>query len=124
MLMHMLTCSCMVVLLLWSAHWWCDGAPAGGAGAHGARCCDGAATESLLRRSCADQLRRAQTRRAEWGASIIPPDATRRMRSQHHFFRVDLNFNVVAHSPRPPLWPRIATKLPAWLSAWLSAQSW
>jgi len=38
-----------------------------------------AATESLLRRSCADQLRRAHsarrvsTRRAEWGASIIPP---------------------------------------------------
>merc|ERR1712070_401360 len=35
------------------------------------RCCDGAATESLLRRSCADQLRRAHsarrvsTRRAE-----------------------------------------------------------
>ena len=35
------------------------------------RCCDGAATESLVRRSCADQLRRAHsarrvsTRRAE-----------------------------------------------------------
>ena len=27
------------------------------------RCCDGAATESLLRRSCADQLRRAHSAR-------------------------------------------------------------
>jgi len=63
------------------------------------RCCDGvaAATESLLRRSCADQLRRAHsarrvsTRCAEWGASIIPP-------------RVDSNFNgrgPQSHHPGP-----------------------
>ena len=51
------------------------------------RCCDVAATESLLRRSCAEQLRRAhsarrvsRTRRVEGGASIVFP-------------RVDLNFN-------------------------------
>jgi len=64
------------------------------------RCCDGAATESLLRRRCADQLRRAHsarrvsTRRAEWGASIIPAG----------WFK----FQFVAHSPRPPPcpWPR------------------
>jgi len=57
------------------------------------RSCDGvaAATESLLRRRCADQLRRAHparrvsTRRAEWGASIIPAGG--------------FKFQFVAHSP-------------------------
>jgi len=61
--------------------WFSRGCPAPST-AHGAR--SAAATE--LRRNYADQLRRAHsarrvsTRRAEWGASIIPP-------------RVDSNFN-------------------------------
>ena len=54
---------------------------------------DGAATESLLRRSCADQLRRAHsarlvsTRCAERGDSIIFP-------------RVDLKLNFNGRGPQ------------------------
>jgi len=107
------------------------------------RCCDGAATESLLWRRCADQLRRAHSarrvrdaadaaatelmlraallRRSCAGVAAAPEqrrtapsrsfcasrrDATRWMRSQHHFPFCWFKFQVVAHSPRPPPWPR------------------
>ena len=52
------------------------------------------ATESLLRRSCEDQLRRAHSaHRVSRRPALIFPC-------------VDLNSMVVAHSPRPPPWPR------------------
>ena len=71
------------------------------------RCCDGAATESLLRRSCADQLprahsaRRVSTRRAELRES-------RKLNEEPASFPPGLIqiSMVVAHSPRPPPWPR------------------
>ena len=75
-----------------------EGLPNAPSTAHGAqRCCDGAATESLLRRSCAVQLRRAHSARRV---------STRRMRPAFISPRVDMNFEwswptVLGHPPGP-----------------------
>ena len=69
------------------------------------RCCDGAATESLLRLSrCCDGA--AQTSSVALILRVASLGRDAQNEASIHFPRVDLNFMVVAHSPRPPPWPR------------------
>ena len=78
------------------------------------RCCDGDAQTSsvalILRVAYGADAAATELRRPAPSRSFCASrwrDVTRRMRRMAFIFpRVDLNSMVVAHSPRPPPWPR------------------